>query len=242
MAYDALISATYLERDLERMDKCECFRSKAETLRVAIEKYFGPNVEGYETYKYCIEEEALRSWICLPLVVGIYDRAEETVGALLSEKLRVGEGLVSRSGEKTFWDRSTLYALRGIFYAGYGADALELLGAYSKARVLGEHIPYAVEAFPEGNQAHLSAESGLYLRIFTEGILGYRPTGLRTFELAPHLPGNWGKMQIRNIRLCGTTADVRVERKCERYHIYLRTADTVTELGMNEGEKLELQL
>ena len=36
----------------------------------------------------------------------------------------------------------------------------------------GEHVPYPVEAWPEGNQRHLSAESALYCRIFTEGLFG----------------------------------------------------------------------
>ena len=213
LAYDAFVSSAYLEKELGRVEKYECFMREAKKLKAAIETHFGENVEGYDTYRYCVEEEKLRSWICLPLVVGIWDRARRTVEALLSEKLRMGEGLVCRSGEKTFWDRSTLYALRGIFYAGHAEEALELLETYSGARLLGEHIPYAVEAFPEGNQAQLSAESGLYLRIFTEGILGYRPTGMSTFEIRPHLPTGWSKMAIRNINLYGLMADVKVERK-----------------------------
>lgn len=235
LAYDALVSAAYLERALGRSKEYECFMREAEKLKEAIETYFGQNVEGYDTYRYCAEEDALRSWICLPLVVGIEKRAQQTALALLSDKLRMGEGLLSRSGEKTFWDRSTLYALRGIFYAGYADEALELLEVYSRARVLGEHIPYAVEAFPEGNQAHLSAESGLYLRIFTEGILGYRPTGLRTFELRPHLPASWDKMEIRNINLCGVTADVKVERRNGLYRLRLEMGERVIE---EEIEKL----
>ena len=29
------------------------------------------------------------------------------------------DGIVTRSGEKTYWDRATLYALRGMFYSGH---------------------------------------------------------------------------------------------------------------------------
>ena len=93
--------------------------------------------------------------------MGIDDRSNETVSALLSDKLFKNGGIVTRSGEKTYWDRATLYALRGMFYSGHQNEAVELLKAFTSARLLGEHIPYPVEAFPEGNQAQLSAESGL---------------------------------------------------------------------------------
>lgn len=48
---------------------------------------------------------------------------------------------------------------------------MEHMAYYSQQRLLGEHVPYPIEAWPEGNQRHLSAESALYCRIVTEGIL-----------------------------------------------------------------------
>lgn len=224
LAYDALLSAAMLEQDLGDAAQAEFYREKAAALQVAIEAYFGSTVEGYETYRYCAQEPRLRSWIAMPLVVGISNRAAATVKALLSPALRKNEGLVTRAGEKTFWDRSTLYALRGLFYSNFANDAMPLLEVYSRARLLGEHIPYAVEAFPEGNQAQLSAESGLYLRIFTEGILGYRPTGLHTFEICPHLPEKWKDFSIHNMLLCGESANIRVQRYEASYKITITTA------------------
>ena len=155
--------------------------------------------------------------------MGLTQRADETVRALISDKLLKNDGLVTRSGEKVFWDRSTLYALRGMFYCGKANEALRLLKRYSSARLLGEHIPYAVEAFPEGNQAQLSAESGLYLRIYSEGILGYRPTGLKRFEIKPNLPAEWDVFSIEQMRLCGQTASVSVKRVQNAYEITVKT-------------------
>ena len=87
-------------------------------------------------------------------------------------------------------------------------------GAYTPAgkRLLGEHVPYAIEAWPEGNQRHLSAESGLYGRIITEGLFGIRPTGLRSFTLTPHLPQEWNTMNLRNVCAFGTAFDIEVKR------------------------------
>lgn len=166
IAYDALLSFSYILEEKGKSSDAEYYRNKAQIIRDGIKNYFEANVEGYDTYRYCQEEKHLRSWICMPLTVGIFDKAKGTADALFSDKLRMEEGLVTRSGEKTFWDRSTLYALRGLFNCGESNRSLELLTAYSRARLLGNHIPYAVEAYPEGNQAQLSAESGLYLRIF----------------------------------------------------------------------------
>lgn len=96
--------------------------------------------------------------------------------------------MLTQAGSNTFWDRSTLYALRGVFMAGEAEKALEYMKRYSATRLLGAHVPYAVEAWPEGGQRHLSTESALYGRIVTEGMFGIRPTGLHSFSMIPQLP------------------------------------------------------
>lgn len=98
------------------------------------------------------------------------------------------------------------------FMAGATEKALDFLKQYSATRLLGDHVPYAVEAWPEGNQRHLSAESGLYGRIITEGIFGIRPTGLRTFDLTPRLPQEWNEMALRHIRAFEGDFDIEVTR------------------------------
>jgi len=117
--------------------------------------------------------------------VGLLDRKDGTVAALFSQRLWTADGLATRAGDKTFWDRSTLYALRGVFAAGEKEKALSFLHYYSNRRLLGEHVPYPVEAYPEGGQRHLSSESALYCRIYTEGLFGIRPTGLHAFNITP---------------------------------------------------------
>lgn len=73
-------------------------------------------------------------------------------------------------------------------------------------------MPYAIEAWPEGNQRHLSAESGLYCRIFTEGLFGIRPTGFSSFELTPRLPQEWNYANLNNVRAFGDDFDIKVKR------------------------------
>lgn len=219
LAYDALISNAILFRELGRVETADNYQAIADKLKVNIIKYFGAEVEGYKTFRYCEEEKRLRSWICMPMVVGIFDRAEGTADALLSDKLRRGNGLLTRSGEKTFWDRSLLYGLRGLFNAGYADRAIELLESYSKTRLLGSHIPYAVEAFPEGNQAHLSAESGLYVRILIEGVLGLKFVGLGKYVLQPHLPSKWDNFNVKNIHIGDKAIDINVVRTRDGYDI-----------------------
>ena len=74
-------------------------------------------------------------------------------------------------------------------------------------------MPYPVEAYPEGNQRHLSAESGLYGRIFIEGLFGIRPTGLRSFRFTPRLPSGWDKMSLRQIQIFKKDVSIEVGRK-----------------------------
>ena len=219
ISYDAFVSLSFLFEEIdERIQSQECMLI-AEKIKNAVNKKFASLVEGFDTYKYCDEEKNLRSWICLPLTVGINDKKDGTISALLSSKLRCGQGILTRSGEKTYWDRSTLYAMRGMFFAGEIEKAYDFLKDYTKLRLTGEHVPYPVEAFPEGNASQLSAESALYLRIITEGILGYRPTGFDSFEIKPELPKEWQYFKINKIKLCGKFTDIDIESKDDEYVI-----------------------
>lgn len=211
--YDALVSAQSLGAELG-IDPAQLatYGEEAATLRANIEKYFGATVRGYETYQYFKGCEKLRSWICIPFVVGIDDRAEGTIAALFSDKLWTKDGLLTEEGSKTFWDRSTLYALRGVFAVGATELGLEKLRFLSEARLLGDHVPYPIEAWPEGSQRHLSAESALYCRVYTEGLFGVRPTGFHSFRMTPRLPKDWDSMALRNITGFGKTFDLLVDR------------------------------
>lgn len=211
--YDALVSAAYLAEDLGKGNAIvKKYREQAAQMEKNIDSYFAATVEGFDTYAYYEGNGILRSWICIPLVMGIDKRASGTVEALFSPRLWTENGLLTQAGTNTFWDRSTLYALRGVFTVGEIEKAMTFLKRYSVARLLGGHVPYAVEAWPEGNQRHLSAESGLYGRIFTEGMFGIRPTGLHSFSLTPRLPKDWDHMAFRKMKAFGADFDIIVER------------------------------
>jgi hypothetical protein len=212
--YDALVSAAFLGHDLGKTSRLiNQYKRMATELRKNIDKYFGAKVEGFETYRYYDGNHVLRSWICIPLTVGIFDRARGTLDALFSPHLWTNQGLLTQAGTTTFWDRSTLYGLRGAFAAGAAERGLQYLKEYSYRRLVGDHVPYAVEAWPEGNQRHLSAESALYCRVITEGIFGFRPTGLNSFTVTPQLPAEWNGMSLNNIiAFGGKKIDITVVR------------------------------
>ena len=209
--YDALLSASYLCKELGKSGASN-YLKQASTLRKNMESYFGAKVEGFDTYAYYEGNDILRSWICIPLTVGIDERAEGTIQALFSPRLWTKDGLLTQAGSETFWDRSTLYALRGVYAVGATEKATEFMKKYSATRLLGDHVPYAIEAWPEGSQRHLSAESALYARIITEGIFGIRPTGFKSFTLTPRLPKDWPFMNLKNIHAFDTCFDVEVKR------------------------------
>ena len=237
--YDALLSAYYLARDLKQpVSVVKGYEMQAKNLRTAIDQYFHAEVEGFDTYRYYDGNNVLRSWICIPLTMGIFERAKGTIDALYSPRLWTKDGMLTQAGSETFWDRSTLYALRGALMAGDTERTLGFLQYYSQTRLLGNHVPYAIEAWPEGNQRHLSAESALYARIITEGLFGIRPTGLHSFTVSPRLPEAWPEMSLRHIRICGSDFDLRVYRdKRQRVRVQLivngkvikdATGDTLT--------------
>ncbi|QHT62278.1 hypothetical protein GXP70_21370 [Paenibacillus lycopersici] len=212
LAYGGFRYAAMLAEALEKPEEANLFAEAAQRLRTAIEAYFGAEVEGFETYRYYDGNDILRSWICLPLTMGIAERQDGTVAALVSPRLWTVDGLSTQAGDTVFWDRSTLYGLRALFMAGETERGLDLLTAYSRRRLLGEHVPYAVEAYPEGNQRHLSAESALYGRVITEGLFGLSPTGLASYSCTPRLPAGWPVMSLRNAHAFGHCFDLEVRR------------------------------
>jgi len=242
--YDALVSAALLAKQLHLPPhQVASYTSGANTLKLNIEKYFGANISGFDTYKYYETNNTLRAWISMPLAMGIYNRSMGTIAALFSPQLWTADGLATEAGKETFWDRSTLYGLRGVLQAGATDRAMEFLRYYSRRRLLGEHVPYPVEAYPEGSQRHLSAESGLYCRVFTEGLFGMRPTSFKSFNCTPRLPKDWKQMALRNINAFNTSFDLKVERlKNGKILITIITAKDRRTYTISDGEMAQIKL
>ncbi|CAM3578431.1 six-hairpin glycosidase-like protein [Zobellia roscoffensis] len=248
--YGALNLAADLGVSLGRPKKeVSGYRKTAVRLKKNIESYFGATIEGLETYKYYKEHQNLRHWICLPLVVQINDRKKGTIDALFN-KLWTENGVhVEKNDQnpdisKIFWDRGTLYALRGTFLAGATERSLTKLQEFSAQRLLGDRVPYVVEAYPEGNMAHLSAESGLYCRVFTEGMFGIVPTGLKSFSLTPRLPSEWDKMELNKIKAFNKDFHIKVFREGDK--IRCNVVDSNGSVFMNslikDGDSVEVFL
>ena len=242
--YDALISAIMLGNELNiESAVLKEYSKQAIKLKRSIEDFFGYNVAGFETYRYYEGNNTLRAWICTPLTVDIFTRSEGTIDALFSEELWTSDGLASESGSTTFWDRATLYALRGVFAAGETERAMDFFNYYSKRRLLGEHVPYPVEAYPEGNQRHLSAESALYCRVVTEGVFGIRPRGFSTFSFSPRLPEGWDTMALRNINSFNNSFDIEVRREKDKLNIRVLNENKIfLESKIETGEVILIQL
>lgn len=238
LAYGGLRATAHLVRDLGDEPAAAEYDRRADALEEAIEQYFGGVVEGFETYRYYEGNETLRAWICLPLTMGIFRRAKGTVAALFSPRLWTPDGLATESGDKVFWDRATLYGLLGVFASGETEKGLRYLTAYSKRRLLGDHVPYPVEAYPEGSQAHMSAESALYCRIYLEGLFGITPTGLRRCTMLPRLPDGWDHMALRDVCAFGHIFDVVVRREAVglRLTVTPMGAEPVMDVSLAHGQ------
>jgi len=210
LTYGGLISAANLADELGHKGLAAKWRKEADELHKAIEAHFGATVSGYPTYRYYDGNDILRSWICVPLTMGIYDRMTGTADALLSDRLFRDDGVLTAEGDKIFWDRSTLYSFRGILNAGAADRVYPFMQRYVSNRLLGEHIPYAVEAYPEGDKRHLSAESALFCRVVTEGLCGITPVGLNKIEIRPSIPAALGRLKLSKIHACANIFDLEL--------------------------------
>lgn len=211
LAYDALHNGALIAEILGETDTAAQWRQESADLRRAIEVYFGAQVEGYDTYRYYAENTDLRAWICMPLSVEIFDRADATVAALFSDRLYHNGMLKTSSAHKTTWDRSLLFALRGTLLAGKTEQGTEALLEYCRNRLLGCHAPYAFEAYPEGNRAHLAAENILFARAITEGLFGLRPVGFRQLRIQSQLSDKLPNAALHGLSLFGAHFSVCCE-------------------------------
>ncbi|MGX5690176.1 six-hairpin glycosidase-like protein [Arcticibacter tournemirensis] len=222
--YGALIQAARLAKAMGKPASLVAgYNARAQKLAQAIEKYFGAKMDDLDTYRYYKENATLRSWICMPLVVGLNKRKNGTLDALF-DRLWSANGVLTELKKeegrpKVFWDRGTLYAFRGAFKAGAADRALERLLSYSATRLTGFRVPYVVEAWPENGMVHLSAESALYCRIFTEGLLGLEPTSFNTLLLQPNLPAKWDYIELKNVMAFNTAIDVYVKREGDKLRL-----------------------
>ena len=242
LVYGGLISAAALADELDEPETASFWRSEAAALRNAIESYFGATVSGYETYRYYDGNTQLRSWICIPMTMGIYDRQKGCVDALLSDKLFCDDGVRSIEGDVTIWDRSTLYAFRGILNAGESDRLYPYLRRYVIQRLLGPHVPYAVEAYPEGNQRHLSAESALFARVITEGLCGITPVGLHKLSLSPSVPLELGWVKLKSIHAGGMCFDLKITRQANGHNIEVDHGQVHISHFIPLGESFEIIL
>ena len=235
LQYDALMRTADLTGDTK-------LRDEAQKLESSIERYFGSQVEGFETYRYYEGNKKLRSWIAIPLCFGIDRRVKGTAEAIFSDHLWDGVGLKSVSGASGYWDRSTLYAFRGLAFCGMADAVFPRIEAYSRERLLGHHVPYPVEAQPEGDGRQLAAESALYARVFTEGFFGIVPTGLNSFSVKPNLPKAWDRAALRNVRAHGAAFDLEVTRQNGKIRVRMMEgspARCILERELGEGGALE---
>ena len=114
---------------------------------------------------------------------------------------------------------------------------------YSATRLLGNHVPYAIEAWPEGSQRHLSAESALYARIITEGMFGIRPTGFKSFTLTPRLPQEWDYMNLKDIHAFDTCFDIEVKKMGNgKLQVLLTNGAKSKKYLIKEGQTIKARL
>ena len=224
LALGGFRTAAALADEMGEPHLAETYRRAAATIEAETEAYFAGEVHGFDTYKYYDGNTTLRSWICLPLCMDIATHAKGTAEAITSPYLYSEAGQLSEEGTAVAWDRSTLYGLRGMYRAAVilsetdpeagkalRKTATDYLFDYCEKRLLGDHVPYAVEAYPEGGQRHLSAESALFCQIITEGILAVQPLGFRRFSFNTIIPEDLGRFALTHIHAFGEVFDLCIE-------------------------------
>jgi len=235
LAYGGYRLAARLAQALGKPVAAE-FDQRAGALRKSLEAYFGAEVGGFKTYRYYKGNTTLRGWILLPLAMGITERQEATVVALMSDKLwphrLAGADILAESTRRTEWGRETYYALRVLFKAGRTEDALDLTRRVVKAQIFGSKGPY-----PDEDAIDMLCPGSLYPRVFTEGMFGIVPTGLDSFECTPWLPKAWPRMALRDVRAFGRAWNLLVERVGDQQKVTVSSGGKTVMTGSGPAGK-----
>jgi hypothetical protein len=235
LAYGGYRLAARLAQALGKPAAAE-FDRRADALRKGIEAYFGAEVEGFKAYRYYQGNTTLRGWILLPLAMGITERQEATVAALMSDKLwphrLAGADILAESTRPTEWGRETYYALRVLFKAGHTGEALDITRRVVQTQIFGSKGPY-----PDEDAIDMLCPGSLYPRVFTEGMFGIVPTGLDSFECTPWLPKAWPRMALRDLRAFGRTWDLVVERAGDQQKVTVRSGGKTLMTGLGPAGK-----
>jgi cellobiose phosphorylase len=89
----------------------------------------------------------------------------------------------------------------------------------------------------------LAAESALYCRIFTEGLFGIRPTGLRSFLFTPRLPKDWQTMKLTDIHAFGNIFDLVVTRAGDKLRLEtVRGGKRINSQIVEQGKPITIKL
>ena len=208
IAYGALKYYSSLLKRLNKDKESERYLKYARVIEKGIEEYFGANIHGYDTYAYYRGCDVIRSWDCLPAYMKIFNRKDDSLKAV-SDLLWMGGSCLSVEKENIVWDRSAIFFMTALFRAGKEEEAFSKLVDFSETRLLGERVPYAVEAYPENDMRQISAESALYCRIITDGLLDidYDEKG---FSITPHLPEEIKSVSLKNVYLNGSLKNITV--------------------------------
>ncbi len=242
LCYGGLRLASKLALSLGDCETARIYTSRADELEKAIENYFGAALHGFETYRYSKGFDTLRAWICLPLCMGIKQRAEGTLDAMLSEYLWTEEGMLTceiseENTSSTIWDRSTLYGMKCAYIMGEADKMREPLLRYCHKRLVCDRVPYAVEAYPEGGKRHLSGESALFVRIISEGIFGIVPESLTSFSFDPNNCESLGNLSLSKIHICGAVFDISVKGKS--WEVYKN--ESLVASGIADGTRVVIE-
>ena len=210
LAYGGLKCVSLLWKKYGKDELCIKAAKLKERIKKAFEDYFAADIGGYKTYAYHKDCNEIRAWNCLPVYMGVFDRAKDTL-ASIEDTLWNGCGCKAAESEEISWDRSTLYFIASLFRAGEGEKAFSMLKKYSENRLLGERAPYPVEAYPEGNMRQLSAESALYCRVITDGLLNisFSENGFSFVKKLPFLPDG---VSLKKVFIDGEYRDIEIKQ------------------------------
>lgn len=246
LAFDV---AAEVAKEMGARQQEEKWRSLKENLKSRFRDIFW--VGGRKRFQYFQGCDDARGWACLTALAGIQEGADAL--KFIIDEMWSTDGVLVSSKSSEVWDRCTLYAMIAAFRVGLVEEGIAKLKQFVR-RKNPQGIPGPVENNREW--ARLSAESGLLVRVVTEGLLGITPQAAVSFgegnghsrgryivmKLLVRCPQEWNEYTVENVNYRDVSLTFVVMRRSDMLVLRVTNDNVGAKVEFREGAEVEMMI
>ena len=149
--------------------------------------------------------------------------------------------MLTQAGSETFWDRSTLYALRGVYACGETEKATDYLRSILPS-VCWVNMSLCNRGMAGRQPAPSVCRKRFVLPYHYGRDVRHSSDRLNSFVFTPRLPQEWDHMNLRKICAFNQVFDIEVKRLGDQLQVaVIADGKTISNRKIKEGENIRIK-